>query len=396
MEASLVQSHVAGGRLYPRPKTTCDHCTKEVVLCWGEKITAPYWRHPAGTSDSHQAFCESATHKLAKKLLSEYLTGGGKCVYRHGCHSDLKIADEACVKFVEEYTYKDVRWDIACLDVEDCLLFGIEIRVTHVVNKITTRDEVPWVEVSANEVLTLLDKAETPREITLLNLSSTEPCCLRKFIVPRQITPDPPRAPLVVPRPKKTAPLLDFARHLGFLVETVPPHEILRRMAMQGQWVKRGHWQERGNSKTYQSEIAKEFLSRNKCLRCKRRYTTETCFKPYCGKCYHTIKNDDIYEEDTVEIEQTLKMQIREKMLWMSPIPSDWETNQMCMMCGKGDRQEIPKMRILTKEEEAFNPITGGNCINLTTWWFGEDKRICEICFETECRQRGLYELIPS
>ena len=126
MESSIVQSHVARGRLHPRPKAACDHCAVEVVLCWGEKVTVPYWRHLVDFTtlrkpDDHQPSCESATHKLAKKLLSEFLNKGGKCVYLHGCHSDLEVAEDGCIKFVEEYTYKDVRWDIGCLGDDDRL-----------------------------------------------------------------------------------------------------------------------------------------------------------------------------------------------------------------------------------------------------------------------------------
>lgn len=404
METSLVHSHILGGRLYPRPKAKCDHCVEEVILCWGEKVTVPYWRHPSGYTggnDGHRASCESATHKLAKKLLAEYLTRGGHCSYSHGCHTDLKIPDVGCVKFVEEYVYKDIRWDIGCLSIADELLFGIEIRVTHVVNKISTRDEVPWVEIDANDVLFALDKAESPSEITLNNLSSTEPCCLKKLEPRTQFAP-----PKVLPSPITTKSKnpslqslsqLDIARKLRFLIkERIPPHKILHTLAIQGKMIKREIWQERGDVKTYKSEIADEFLSRYKCLKCEHSYRTESCFKPYCGRCYYSISNDgDAYYDSSYAIDPKLKLLLRRKIgAWMSSIPTG-TFSTVCSICNiKGGDDGYAR---LTEKDQGFRPSEDEeNSFKLTTWWFGENKRICEICFNAKCLQESLYDLIPQ
>lgn len=280
METSIARKHIEAGRRYPRPRAPCDCCGNEVILCWGEIKTTPHWRHPSGKAkDGHQASCESGTHKFAKELMIKYLTRGGICIYKHACDAgSLKKSDDACVKFVEEYTDRDIRWDIACLSEDNRVLFGIEIKVTHSVNKTTTRNEVPWVEVDAYEVISHLDFLEVPGTITLNNISTSELCCIRKFELKRMSH-------------------LDIARSLGFLVRSRGFDAQQRKYVMSDLWC------ERGEKDKYQSEVAEEFLSREKCLKCERKYDIESCFKPYCGRCYYLISNDDIHEDEEFSVD---------------------------------------------------------------------------------------------
>lgn len=381
-ESAIVSRHVAAGRLYPRPRDKCDHCDGQVILCWGTTVVKPYWRHPSDIkTDGHTPSCESALHKLAKKLLCDYLTGGGKCQFNHACDENLKTIGSECVKFVEENTYKDIRWDIGCLGEDNLLKFGIEIRVTHQVEKITTRNDVPWVELDATEIINHLDSAAPPSELIFRNLSISEPCCIEKLRRKEQVNvSQPPRDPVL----PTTEPLsyrrlrlkevsnLELARKLRFLIdEDREEWQVLHMMAMRGKIIVRSLWTERGYSKTYETDFGKEFLSRSKCLRCEKHHKVESCFKPYCTKCYYLIKNDDVHHESTTEISQELKTEIRNKLSWMFPIANGGDFRVPCSLCS-------------------------GVLGRTSTWWFGERKRICKTCFDKECRYRNLYKLIPK
>ena len=212
-----------------------------------------------------------------------------------------------------------------------------------------------------------------------MNLSTTEACCLKNLAM-------------------KVLSNLDIARQLGFLLgEKDPQYRVLHVIATQGKLIKSEIWQERGNPTTYRSDPVKEFLSRQKCLKCERRVRSDktvTCFRPYCRKCYYTIVHNDLYEEQIIIIDPEVKREIRSKMSWMRSIDSKWEGNETCSMCNS--KATDHKQRILTNEEADFQYASGGNYVQLTTWWFGEDKRICEICFDSTCRKQDLYKLIPA
>lgn len=266
-------------RSYPRPKETCSDCQGVIILCWGEIIKKPYWRHKSASGTGHTpSNGESLTHKMAKQYIKNHLERGGTItlhckghipgemtVISNNNRSDMGIRDHTstsisllnhkkifnlprCHTVSEEVRYRSPSGAISIFDVavvpptsDLSTAYGIEIYNTHRVTNIEGREAIVWFEVSAESVLDQLDTTQTPHNITLDNISECR-CNMQRYkvISPSFILTDEydetygtfilersqsKNTPVTVTRKKQSTSLFDYsslsnhdlARHLGYM-----------------------------------------------------------------------------------------------------------------------------------------------------------------------------------
>lgn len=152
----LVKEVESSGWLYPRPTSICNICQENLILCWGPK-KAPYWKHYRKVD--HQGSNESDLHRTAKNLLCKYLNEGHRMKYRNiddniSYHiPKLNYEEEFVYRKYDNASPKTIRWDIAGLDEKGEIQFGIEIWYQHKIANYQIRNEIPWIEVKAVDII---------------------------------------------------------------------------------------------------------------------------------------------------------------------------------------------------------------------------------------------------
>lgn len=366
---TLVTLHCYQNRPYPRPQAACPDCGTAMILCWGS-LRKPYWRHAPNAERSCSSNGESLTHKLAKTYLTNYLNEGGIIQSRHICQrtgvkcntiwSDIVISLQSTgiVKFVEEFplSYYDTKgdvqyiiYDIAGLNHDDQIVVGIEIRHTHTTNrKPEGRDIIPWLEVSAQEVLEMLDI--TPQlpmiNLTKLNNSSQQYCndYCRDLIK-------------------------HYARQLGYISIDYPyPNESFRlvQAALTGKYrCNTERWSSRAednSDKRHTSQLWSKFLSMKVCIRCEKHHEDVKYGRPYCMVCYKKTNNEDADEYPIQYITPQEKSALRSRFAWLNNVPGNWRVRSPCSFC-----KEIEICRRHRRDSSYI-------------WWFGDKKRCCTYC----------------
>jgi len=123
---------------------------------------------------------ESFIHKLAKTAMCDYLNIGGKIMTENA-------REISRLRWITESGPGKFRFDIGGHDDQNVLQFGIEIYHTHRTSNLTARREIPWIEISALDVLRLLDVIEIPSYVVLRDLRCEEVDNLE--LNPQQIVP---------------------------------------------------------------------------------------------------------------------------------------------------------------------------------------------------------------
>lgn len=78
----IINEHELSHRLYPRPRSICEECKGDIVLRWGP-LKRPHWEHMTKSNCSTSSPGESATHKLAKEYLINFLTNSGYIYFQN-------------------------------------------------------------------------------------------------------------------------------------------------------------------------------------------------------------------------------------------------------------------------------------------------------------------------
>jgi hypothetical protein len=153
----------------------------------------------------------------------------------------------------------------------------------------------------------------------------------------------------------KNMTLYDIALKLNY-VEEWDEKDDIAYIATSGTYLKYQYWNNIGklcdcdcdicskkdDNKEEKKKIWREFLSRNKCLYCGKKYDTSYA-KPYCIKCYRLDKDDDL----------------RKKLLWIENINKSNECNDKCEFCYREG----------------------------ATWWFGGFRKICKGRIKQYCEK---------
>lgn len=358
LKAVIVNNH----RGYPRPRGVCDICNECIILCWGE-VMKPYWRHDSGHGGGHEPSGESAEHKLAKKMIAEYLNSGGKVdviTLCQQCGRKSLSHVPSGLKFLEEVKHESSEGGKCCFDVaglasDNKIAIGIEIWHSHKTDNMSTRKDVKWLEFRSLDVINLLDVESRPEKIELQNYNNATCGC---------------------------PSMRQLAIKLEYLYNYNPYACEARRLvdiALKGKYLSpEERWNTTGNY-SLESEW-KEFLMRRKCIRCERDYNSVKG-KPMCVQCYKIAANSDIGE--TWIDAQNLKMLLRSKMRFIDNIPAS--NGFICSVCnydfmsGSIDNEANSKY---------WEP--GSNYVKSNTWWFGTKKAICSICLQREFDRRGI------
>lgn len=391
----LASEHDQTKRPYPRPRDTCDDCHKPIVLRWGEERCF-HWAHLSKGECKSVSIGESATHKLAKKKLIDFLRVGGNLSFECRCSRCFRAYVDKVPKFTnmdirfeEEVKYDSTEistmpcvWDVAAIDGDGKIAFAIEILYKHKTSNILARENVSWFEISAVDILNALDVKDFPVSLSFSNKRSV--LCKNSLCIS----------------------LTEIASKLGYLNDSRAYACEARRVvdeAILGYYnVDCKLWQlhsiEDDNDDIDPSDIKKvlaekrelwkELLIRKRCMRCQKSWNT-SYKKPFCLSCYKLIKEDnkDIkekFERKTTSI--ACKEKLRKQLQWLNDVPGGWSNGSSCYFCERS--------YVNVEENETFkefwNPTSNYVCGYV--WWFGEKKRCCTVCLDSELRTRGIIE----
>lgn len=392
-------------RPYPRPISNCSGCEGEIVLCWGEKIKTPYWRHKSKEDCHFEHLNESENHKLAKKMLKEFLLRKGEislsysqecriCRKRPKLELDIEYDDVVCEKRCDKHI-----WDVACVSADSSVVvFGIEIMVTHKADSYhRNNSETRWIEVNADQVIDLLDDRNIKR-IDLDCIRSDFACVNCKIGIERKQQEFENRR-IERERLEKAEMLAvigdrtnrDIAIETGFLMLIEDRNKrdyerVMEEYAFGSYTIGRYAWGLRCGDYRRAKYFERAVEYNKKCLRCEKEHPV-TMFKPLCRDCYAEVNSDD-YEFEETEYKLCQTPESRRKALrniigpMLDKIPFS-HTCGPCVQC-KRDYFEISPDEY-TQEELDYvvdgNGISG--CIRV---WNHDKKRkdkkmLCELCF---------------
>ena len=287
----LALEQLEQGKLYPRPAGECAECNMKIILCYGPNVQ-PYWRH---VHDKHKekpdhspSNGETLTHYYAKTLLQKYLNQKYSCVFAHPCNKTTIHIPPSTSPFRTEYPYKNCIWDLVGFNSDSTISFGIEILHTHKTGSTKNRDDIPWVEVKADEVLRLLDTNNPSKEITLIDHRLLS-CCLHNI---------PNISPSLSLR--QIALQLDYARE-------VPRYDIQTTqilVAQTGLYHSSTYWSKPHSitlSPAERTKLQNEIVKRKQCICCEKSYES-TRDKPYCIMCYSNYVDKTSPQHGTMQM----------------------------------------------------------------------------------------------
>lgn len=350
-------------RKYPRPRDVCESCREEIVNCWGEQMS-PYWRHLTKSTTSCQSAGESATHRLAKRLLMDYLKTNGciKASRYCKCCKQLIVMNEICATGYQVYCEKKEEcfpyvWDVL-LKKEENFLCGIEVYVNHRADR--PNFMLPWIEVDAMAIINLLDR-ESPSNICEITDIRDETC---DFCQTKSLRKDE----------YNRMSMAELAQEMGYLEYEpyVYENDCIRvhEAAIHGKYRSHEEFWETHSKKTISSDLWEAFLDRKTCLYCEGDNCHERWYPkrnyPYCINCYNEIKTGkcDIVEFTFISDDQ--KRFLRAKLSWLNNLPSGDSLSE-CSICGIYSENVI----------QGF-------------WWFGKKKRCCATCLEKKLIENGV------
>lgn len=356
---TIILNHEKHQRPHPRPTMQCDGCRGTLILCWGD-IRKPYWRHKSENGTGCAGGGESAVHKLAKKLLIDYLNQGNTVVVENVCErcdrstrDEISKTSKSISSFVEEFRYEQQDlfvFDIAGLDIGNNPIYVIEIEHTHETNRSPETFALPWVEFEAIDVLNQLDRHQLGQSINLRNTNIKVPCdeSCRRLI-------------------------RNFARTLGYLIATSGYDTLSRQLvdeAIRGSYIMyEESWKlsEDNNIPKPTYDQWQRFIKLQRCIRCEKPCKTKYR-RPFCLDCWKQTKEAD----GSVEKRQVSnrKYELRKAFAWLNRVPGNWGSGLTCHFC---NRSEIT-----------------APYVHMYTWWFGDKKRCCTDCLEDQARKRGI------
>lgn len=324
---NIQQKHLENQLLYPRPTLKCTECNNKLVLCWGESIRTPYWRHRYKYSQSKCGYKggESAMHMVCKALLCNYLEKNKHINISYKCTNCNDVISEK-IHYqgnpATEIRYVTANGDKSVFDVMTRVgnlpELGFEIKYTNYTKNIIGRENISWYEFDAHNVYDLLYADENIMvdngDVIFTDLrrhQCKKPGCYN---------------------------IRDYASLLKYL-EDVSPYKYLCEKVLNiyasGKYLH--------NNKEYvtypinksSNSIWKKFLSHQKCIRCY--HETNTVYaKPYCKQCWCTIKYDDdaIESGDAYIVDDDCIIEIKKSMDYIFEIYNLMEFSIGCVECG--------------------------------------------------------------
>jgi hypothetical protein len=374
-------AHEAAGLTYPRPTKICDSCNEDLVLCWGNEISL-YVRHKSDKSCEKTA-TESFLHKWAKELLVTSLNRGDSISFVTNCSRCMSevltlIPDEKELEFKEEVSYISPTgersiFDVAGLDSEGKVIFGIEVFYKHRTTRITAREGIPWVEVRAENVITtLVNSVGSDFKLpSIRNISS----CRDKYCIPLEdLAFKLNYAFLNRKYACEARRLVDIAIRGSYVADTVGYNST--------------NWSEDDPPYMRQGpEIWAAFLRRKCCLRCGGKDDNVAFGRSYCLSCYKEIRRiEDNYEkeEDRILVSDDIKRQLRVAFSWLNQVPGGWGIGSPCYFCGRNYMNFEENERY----EHLWDP--GSNYVDGRVWWFGDKKCCCTVCLDEQVKLRNI------
>ena len=360
-------------RTTPRPRCICEDCKAPLVLKWGDKRRM-HWSHIGDKGlCTNSSPGETETHRLAKTMLVKFLNRGGMILFLNECeqcaNETILKMPECATMFEEEFkSYNnDVNqkcvFDVAALTKDNTLCFGIEIWNTHKTTNVEPRNNVPWFEIKAVDVLYLLDRVNLVTEITLTNYRRQPRCnrCNLQFCLTR----------------------VEMAVKLGYLLTYDPYSCTARRLldeAIRGkyktvvnEWNVEG-WQ-LGYGEKPSRELWQSFISKNRCMKCQKNHNV-TFKKPFCLTCYKTVafKNKNQNEnQNYIYTSVERQNELRNQFSWLSKVPGNWRYGSPCFKCG---------YKYIKENEKLENFKDQRSIVYGYVWWFGDKKCCCDVCLD--------------
>lgn len=311
-----------------RPTLPCNGCGQNMILNWSKIPVRPYFRHADNTSNCKHPICESYTHRLAKRMLVEFLQKGGtidiasECLScETECHTNLYLTEGKIAK--EEVTHiennRKARFDVAILS--KTVEYGIEIVYSHKTQGTAAenRRNINWAEIYAESILDLLDKEQSPTLISLECLRERFSCeqCSTQLLCQSISQVD-------------SEAIESYAQKLGYLVLFICEIQRVLDEASKGKYdIKR--WILYPNTKQDEN-IWNSFLKRKQCIKCEKVCDTEFK-KPFCLSCYRWLIKTKVYtfrkkSPRSNELRSILEPHIAKIPLWSKGIS--------CVECGTG------------------------------------------------------------
>lgn len=376
-------------RRYPRPRIQCEDCKADLVLRWGDK-NRPHFAHIGhGGGNGCAGGGEGVTHKLAKELLAEFLTNGGKvqchffcCVECAENHVyDIGVGNDEQVKI--ECSVSNGVADIAIIDQQGTPRFLIEVLNKHR----TQHRDLPWVELDANLILQAWENDTQQNEPWKLS------CVRQDCNKPKICTP------------VACMSMLQIADNMGYLLKYSPldktgrvpqcPAHVSIAAAIHGcfDYV----WLTTPSKGYISPNWWMLFLKRHKCMKCKAPCNVKR-MKPFCQTCYFDIKNNCVSAcQRILSAEEKLKLRQKYGCI-LNHVPGGWKYGECCHVCRinwcmvNGDKAE----KLLEKNFPTFAHFLNGNIMQSFVWWFGDKKSICTLCLENlmQMEESHRYELL--
>lgn len=328
--------------------TICHTCNKEVNLRWS-KNGKPYWKHLI-EEDCIPSSNESITHRFAKEELTrkinnkEVITMLTTCQRCSSVHEDN--ISKNVVKAQVEYKYNNINgekaiFDIACLNVEGKISFGIEIFYKHETDNKMARMGVKWYEVLAVDVLRSVgeNNIKLTNNIKLINCDNLS--CMS---------------------------LSETALKLGYLEEPISENEALALI----NFVSDRSWKMYSDiNPNLKLDIWESFVNRKCCLKCGRSENTKIK-KPYCVECYKQINQDKINASA-----------IKQKLKWLNNVPQWDGKDKSCYYCSK---------TYINVEDNIYLEKFWGsnNKVAVKLKYDGFKLRCCTVCLYEKLKRQGI------
>jgi len=248
-----------------------------------------------------------------KKLNNKYLNDGGKLKITRNC--DL-CDQKKTYEFLKGYNFLTVGIeiklenngiaDIALFDKPESVCYILEIMDTHR----TKERSGEWFELKAKDVINCFIQNNNENIITIEDVSrrNYEKCAIDC---------------------ENCISLLDIAEGLGYCENN---NKTLAEKVSHSCWTKKfpsKTWSVYRNIECVNNKKLEILLEeKSKCLYCTKSSSDIKAYRPFCGKCYRIIKNNDctIYEEPDKKL--------KEKYLWlMNILKCDEYKEFKCLIC---------------------------------------------------------------
>jgi len=381
-DLQIANNHIYKRFVYPRPRGICTECKGGIVLRMGT-VRIVHWAHLNNDNCQSGGGGETETHKLAKTMLCQYLNDGKMFSYTSVCSNcnqtvvrnipfTVRSARAECIDHSRLNPADKCIWDIACFDRANRIVFGIEIFHTHKTVNTQARRHIPWIEIDAVAAIQMVtDVTTVSGAFTLANLRPITKCYSDACFSLKELA----------------IGLMYGQEVMGYSCESRKMVDV----AIRGKYRKDKFeyftvgWTLDSNSDRPSTRLWYIFLGRKQCLRCAKRYEAVSFGRPYCRKCWKSVKKTECIDEDGMEVfedegdYETVTIDEKNDMLlrfgWLRSVPGDWTPQSPCYFCNTVYDNRVD-------ERANYNRWWDSGANYGRVWWFGDKKRCCTACLE--------------